>query len=123
MKDVDGTPFVDEENIKEFFDTRMEKAKEIFSEYVSDDSNYLDSGVMDSILESMVYQGFDLDEIESGLNSIINNSGLESLINKFQNSFFDDSIDTEGIYNQLSEEFDRLKQLYPEAANIPGYIL
>ena len=108
------------EEIQNFFDNQTEYAQKILSEYINNSESIFSKEELNNVIKNLVESGYaqDLEGIENVVTSLVENDKLETAINDYYESLYNDDVDSDALYKNVKQQFDVLTNKYPELKEI-----
>ncbi len=108
--------------LQKYFNKQIATVQEIFDDLnIFDDlDSIFTTQELNAIITKLVEGGYaaDLDGIQRVIEDMINQEDLSKLIDDYYESLFDNSIDSEALYEQLKTQFEELENQYPMLKSI-----
>lgn len=119
----DGTTdgaWLEVEEIQKFFDNQTEYAQKILSEYINNSESIFSKEELNNVIKNLVESGYaqDLEGIENVVTSLVENDELETAINDYYESLYNNDVDSDALYKNVKQQFDVLTNNYPELKEI-----
>lgn len=119
----DGTTdgaWLEVEEIQKFFDNQTEYAQKILSEYINNSESIFSKEELNNVIKNLVESGYaqDLEGIENVVTSLVENDELETAINDYYESLYNNDVDSDALYKNVKQQFDVLTNKYPELKEI-----
>nr|DAO56446.1 MAG TPA: minor tail protein [Caudoviricetes sp.] len=100
---------------KEYWDSQVATAKNVFADIINNSSGYFDSSFMESVVDRFIRGGYNLDETQRVLFNLTKSGGeLNQEINVYYEALAEGSDKTTALYENVMNIFDELIEKYPE---------
>lgn len=111
-----GGAFLETTEIQDYFDNQTEIVQDLFKDYIENSNTIFSKEELNLILKSLIENGYsqDLEGINEIISSLINNNDLETAINDYYNSLYDNNNDSDKLYQNIISQFNELSNKYPQ---------
>lgn len=110
-----GAANVSVKEVQSFFDKQTKYAQDIFADYIENTESIFSAEELNSMIQALVETGYaqNLEGIQDVLMDIINNTDLSNSINDYYDSLFDETANSDILYQNIRQQFDNLEEIYP----------
>lgn len=110
-----GAARITVKEVQSFFDKQTEYAQDLFADYIENTESIFSPEELNSMIQTLVETGYaqDLEGIQTVLMDIVNNKNLSDSINDYYDSLFDETADSDTLYQNIRQQFDNLEDEYP----------